>query len=301
MSDRFISTRIELAHGGSATLEQHAEVGSTNALMRERFVDGEERFERWFTIATASQTDGRGRLDREWIAAPGEALALTVYLEFDEAVARRALGWVSLAAGLAVADAVSGLADDAAGRVRVKWPNDVLVDGRKACGILGELLGVIDGGRAFGVAVGIGVNTRMPAGSLPTPQSTSLQVAGLIGAAEPSPMAKTHLLPQGPELTDGARRFTAAIVSALAARIDRLVQAGGDADESGLRTEFERRSATLGARVRVLLPGDEEIEGDAVGVGAGGELRVRLDSGEVRELQVGDVEHVRPATGGWAS
>ena len=292
MSDPTTTTRIELVNGAFATIEQHLEVGSTNSALRDRFVDEHEPFAPYHAIVTGSQTAGRGRLDRDWTAPAGQSIALSVYLEFDAEPARRAIGWVSLAAGLAVAAAIDGLADDAASRVSVKWPNDVLVDGRKVCGVLGEMLGVVDGGRAFACVIGMGVNTVMPAEALPAPHATSLQVAGLIGAVEP---------PADRGLSARAQAFAAEIVRQLAARIDRLAQAGGDAEASGLRTEFERRCSTLGAEVRVTLPGDEAIEGEAVAIGSAGELRVRLADGQERELQVGDVEHVRPLRGEWVA
>lgn len=288
MTEAVAIAQVELVGGAVATIERHAEVASTNALMRERFVEGRERFAPYSAIATGSQPDGRGRLEREWVAPPGQSLALSVYVELDAAIARDALGWVSLAAGLAVTDALAGLADDAPSRVRVKWPNDVLVDGRKVCGVLGELLGVVDGGRAFACVVGIGVNTAMPADSLPTPTSTSLQVAGLIGVG-----------PRDDEWSPGSDALAAAIVRALAVRLDRLVERGGDAKASGLRDELLRCCSTIGERVRVSLPDGGTLEGTATGIGDGGELEVRLASGEVRRLQVGDVEHVRAASGEW--
>ena len=294
MGDPISTTRIELANGALAQLEELAEVGSTNELLRERFDEGRGGLAPYASVVTGSQPAGRGRLDREWVAPPGQSLALSVHLELDAAAARESIGWVPLAAGLAVAAAIDGLADDAAGRVSVKWPNDVLIDGRKTCGVLGELLGVVDGGRAYACVVGVGVNTQMPAVALPTPTATSLQVAGLIGAAEPDADPAAGLPPS-------ALAFAAEVVRGLTDRIDRLAQTGGDASAAGLRTELERRCSTLGAEVRVELPGDAVLEGRATGIGSGGELEVTTAAGEVRALHVGDVEHVRPASGEWGA
>lgn len=110
-------------------------VGSTNAKARELAEKGAPHG----TLVTASeQTAGRGRQGRSWVTPPGSAIAASVILrEFDDLLPLRA--------GLAVAD----LAGDAA---RVKWPNDVLLDGRKVAGIL------VEARAPDWAVVGIGVN-----------------------------------------------------------------------------------------------------------------------------------------------
>jgi BirA family biotin operon repressor/biotin-[acetyl-CoA-carboxylase] ligase len=110
-------------------------VGSTNARARELADGGAPHG----TLVSASeQTAGRGRQGRTWVTPPGTAIAASVILrEFDDLLPLRA--------GLAVAD----LAGDAA---RVKWPNDVLLDGRKVAGIL------VEARAPDWAVVGIGVN-----------------------------------------------------------------------------------------------------------------------------------------------
>jgi BirA family transcriptional regulator, biotin operon repressor / biotin---[acetyl-CoA-carboxylase] ligase len=100
------------------------------------------------TLVTASeQTAGRGRQGRKWMAAPGEALLLSIVVR--PLSARHAL--LPLAAALAVCDATEKLAD---ARCQIKWPNDVWIDGRKLSGIL------VEARPAAGWAVvGIGLNT----------------------------------------------------------------------------------------------------------------------------------------------
>jgi BirA family biotin operon repressor/biotin-[acetyl-CoA-carboxylase] ligase len=115
-------------------------VGSTNARARELAEQGAPHG----TLVTASeQTAGRGRQGRSWVTPPGSAIAASVILrEFDDLLPLRA--------GLAVAD----LAGDSA---LVKWPNDVLLDGRKVAGIL------VEARAPDWAVVGIGVNvTSVP-------------------------------------------------------------------------------------------------------------------------------------------
>lgn len=255
----------------TSTLEVHPELESTNAMFHTRFVDEHEQFAPFYAIATTSQTAGKGRLDREWVAPPGCTLALSVYAEFPAAAAQRAMGWVSLSAGLALREVLASRID--ADRIGIKWPNDVQLDGKKVAGILGELLGVVDGGRAFACVIGTGVNTGIPADQLPTPQSTSLQLEGV--EIDPLELA--------PEL-----------IRALARRLTALETAGGDADASGLRDELTRHCNTIGTDVVVTLADGSALHGRATGVDALGQLEVQDGQGQLHSVSVGDVEHVRP-------
>ena len=96
------------------------------------------------------QTAGRGRLDHKWLSPQGANLTMSVVLPIAE-LSPDHLATLPLVAGLAVVRAVSRLAPDAA--PMLKWPNDVLIGGRKVCGILCERIG-------DQVIVGIGVNVK---------------------------------------------------------------------------------------------------------------------------------------------
>lgn len=132
------------------------------------------------------QTSGRGRLGRIWETPPGRAILVSVLLRPP---AGRPAAQISIAAGVAVARTVEGALAAAAGQgagaaarrpdgaapaaVRIKWPNDVMLDGRKCCGILAEA-------RDGVVVLGIGLNVNQEAGEFPpTPHypPTSLRLA----------------------------------------------------------------------------------------------------------------------------
>jgi BirA family biotin operon repressor/biotin-[acetyl-CoA-carboxylase] ligase len=119
------------------------------------------------TVVAEHQTAGRGRRGRRWEDEPGASLLVSILLRPRLAPARRAL--LSHAAAVAVAEALAGAAGVPA---RLRWPNDVLVGGRKVAGILLE-------GRDDVVAVGIGINVGQAAfpGDLAT-RATSLRLAG---------------------------------------------------------------------------------------------------------------------------
>ncbi|NNC89824.1 MAG: biotin--[acetyl-CoA-carboxylase] ligase [Akkermansiaceae bacterium] len=98
-------------------------------------------------VVTDEQTAGRGRHGAEWVSGPGEGLAFSVVLRPEWDPSR--WGWLGLAAGLAVAEMLERLGLEAA----IKWPNDVLVDGRKTSGILVEA-------HSGAAVVGIGINVN---------------------------------------------------------------------------------------------------------------------------------------------
>jgi BirA family biotin operon repressor/biotin-[acetyl-CoA-carboxylase] ligase len=106
------------------------------------------------------QTAGRGRLGRTWVAPPDENLTMSIAV----VGARYApvLTMIPLAAGVGVADAIAQLVGIDTG---LKWPNDLLVRGRKLGGILCE--GVVDDGRVLGAVIGIGLNVNTPASGYP--------------------------------------------------------------------------------------------------------------------------------------
>lgn len=117
----------------------------------------------WTVRITTNQTAGKGRLGRVWEAPPGANLAMSVLL-MPTSLDR--IGTIPLAAGLAVADAISG--------TRLKWPNDVLLGEKKLCGILAEA----SAAPRARVVVGWGINVELREDQLPVPHATSLQIAG---------------------------------------------------------------------------------------------------------------------------
>lgn len=246
----------------ASRVEFFAEAGSTNAELRERTTDA-SGWPHLSVLLTDNQTAGRGRLDRTWVTPAGSAIALSVLLRRLPAIDSR--GWIPLAAGVAMTDAVA--AQLPGHDVALKWPNDVLVDGRKICGILAEAA-------EDAVIVGSGVNTAMPASALPVPTAVSFAALGVEGDID---------------------RLMSDYLRGLDALLDSLI-ASGDAVGSGLHAAVLDRCATIGLAVRVSLPGDRMLEGIAVSLDADGRLIVRAD-GDDHAVSAGDVVHVRPAAG----
>lgn len=214
-------------------------------------------------IISAEQTAGRGRLERQWVSPKNAGLYFTVVLRprFDQS------RWsiLTLMAAIAVYDALTEVFEVAAD---IKWPNDVLVDEKKVCGILAETVET-ETGRA--VVVGIGINLRTVA--LPPELS---DVATSVEAETGIPARPDDVIEQ--------------LVGSLA----RLYELGHQPDGSEtIVREWARRSTyAIDKRVRVAN-GDAIIEGTTRGLENDGALIIETDAGELKTVRTGDVMRLR--------
>jgi len=241
-----------------------AETPSTQDVLR----DGD--YPHGTVAVTEHQTAGRGRSGRRWDDAPTRALLCSVLLRpptpgrgdrLQPVVRAAPLSQLSLVAGLAVAAAVES---QVAAPALLKWPNDVLVNGRKVAGILLEASGGT-------VACGIGINVNQEEHELPLGQrmpATSLRIAS--------------------GRTGDRGRLLAAVLQELEERYRRWL-AGGLAALAG---ELETRNALRGLRVRV-----GGRAGTAGVIAPDGRLTIVLDRGDSILVESGEVEVV---TGGEA-
>ena len=198
------------------------------------------------TVVTADhQTGGRGRRGHSWWDTPGQSLLMSVLLRPPVTAAETPS--LSLVAGLAVADALETVAGVAS---RITWPNDVLVQGRKICGVLPEAASGADGRVAY-VLLGIGINL----GEHEFPEDLSEQAISLRQA--------TGVMP------DHARVLEA-VLDALDRRYAEWLAGGFGA----VREAWRRRACTLGERVRTA-DGRDGIAMDVDDTGA-----LLVDAGE---------------------
>lgn len=240
--------------------------GSTNAdLLAAAALGAADR-----TVLVAEhQQAGRGRLARAWESPAGSGLTLSVLWRPAGVPADR-FGWLPMLAGLALLDTVRGLTRAVAG---LKWPNDLLLgpEQRKAAGILAEMTAVTAGGP--GVVLGIGLNVAAATGELPVgATSLAAESAGAVDRGE----VLVALLVRLAEYEAGWRA------------------AGGDADAAGLRAAYRCGCASLGAEVRVTLPGGDAVVGMAEDVDGHGRLLLLGPDGRRRAVAAGDVVHLRP-------
>jgi len=243
------------AIAAGARLEAHDVIGSTNAEARARACAG-ERGPLW--IVARRQTAGRGRRGRAWVSEPGNLYA--TLLVTDPAPPERA-ATLSFVAALAVVDAVAAVAPSLSGRLGLKWPNDVLLDGAKLAGILIE--GESGGGVPLAVAIGIGVNCAHH--------------------PRPTPMAATDLAAAG--VAVGPERLFGALSRAMAERLARWDAGSGFA---AIRADWLARAAGLGTDIRVAL-GERIHEGRFDGLGPEGHLILAQCDGTTLKIAAGDV------------
>jgi BirA family transcriptional regulator, biotin operon repressor / biotin---[acetyl-CoA-carboxylase] ligase len=210
-----------------------------------------------FSIVAGHQTAGRGRKSREWIDAPGSALLVTTIL--PRSIAASSLWAAPFWVGLALREALSSVGV-AAG---LRWPNDLLLDGRKVAGIL--CVSRVTGGDAW-IACGAGVNVRRPAGTLPI---------------DPAPAF----------CDDVASVDHAELLAALLRAYDASL---GLLDwPQRIAERWERAAAIRGSRYVVLEDGSTDaFEANAIGLSADGGLKVEHE-GVVRTVSLADARVLR--------
>jgi BirA family biotin operon repressor/biotin-[acetyl-CoA-carboxylase] ligase len=222
-----------------------AEVGSTNDWLlagTEALLDGH------WVIATR-QTAGRGRRGRVWNDGAGNFMG-SVLVKADGPVQQ-----FSFVAALALHEALAATTG-AAGRFALKWPNDVLLDGRKCSGILLERQGPA-------LVIGMGVNLAQHPQGTERP-ATSLAAAGL---AVPNP---------------------ADLLDSLAPAFARWRALWEQAGFAPIRSAWLERAAGVGGRIVARL-GSESPEGVFAGLADDGALQMRLDDGSLRTVHAGEV------------
>ena len=220
------------------------QIDSTNLeLMRQLDAEGVE----FAAVLAGSQTAGQGRLGRQWQSPSGSSLSLSI----STTRLGTSPGWLTLLAALAVNKMLANNGISAG----IKWPNDVLVNGKKICGILATMT------RGFAI-IGIGVNLRG--------QSEDLNAVSLaeLGVELDADSAAAQI---GAELKELFAKY--------------------EANATATRVEYANASITLGQRVRAELPGGKEIVGVASEIAPGGELVILTPEPQV--VGAGDVWHLR--------
>jgi BirA family biotin operon repressor/biotin-[acetyl-CoA-carboxylase] ligase len=211
----------------------HDRVSSTNTTLEE-LAEKTPDLPSGTVIAAREQTRGRGRLDRVWVSGKGENLTFSLYLRTDAAPHR--LPSAAMAAAVAVADFLGNEGLQAS----LKWPNDILVKGKKICGILAEAV-------AGGVMIGIGLNVNMETTTHIDQPATSMRLES------GKPYDRELLLPT------------------LLENLLPHLTAWENRGFSGLRKSWEARASNLGKPIR-LRDGETYREGVLAGFGEDGEL-----------------------------
>ena len=230
------------------------ETTSTNDVARDHARKGARA---GFVVAAARQSTGRGRLGRSWESPPELGLYVSLLLRPDLAVTEA--GRLTILSSLAICDAVESVAGV---RPEIKWPNDVVLNGRKLAGVLIET--EQKGGRLDFAVIGIGLNIRHQLDDF------SPDVRGLATSIR---------------LATGRLHRRADLLVALLLAVERrLVQPFAE-----LREAWASSSLTLGQRV-TLTTARGRKHGQALGLDESGALLLRSDSGEVEVITAGDMQ-----------
>lgn len=241
------------ALGRGSVIAEHT-LTSTNTLLKEAARSGQLREA---VCLCEQQTAGRGRLDRSWSSPEGQGVWMSVLL--TPSLPPEQAPVLTFAAAVAMTQAVSGLTGLTA---RIKWPNDVILHGRKVCGVLLEAGFAPDG--QFFVVIGTGLNVR--------------------AGAYPPELAERAISLEECCTPPGRNELIAAYLN----HLEESVSAIQKGYISGFLKTYRDLSCTLGQEVQVLAP-TETFTGTALDVDVDGVLLIRMKDGTIRRVLAGDV------------
>lgn len=233
-------------------------VDSTNNYAKKM---AEEKFQDGTVIIAEEQTNGRGRLGREWISPMGKGIWMTIMLK--PRIKPEQAAQITLIAAFAVAKGIKNICNI---DTMIKWPNDVVVNGKKVCGILTEMGAEID--RINYLIVGIGINANTDELDF---LNSGLNVATSLKIQKGEEINRKLLI------SDIIKKFEELYMSfILRESIEHIIN------------DYKKVSATLGKEVR-LLTREGEFRGIALDINNRGYLIVQMDNGEIKEISSGEV------------
>jgi|SRR5882724_923872 len=235
-------------------------LASTNSEIARLALEGAEE---GLCIVADEQTAGRGRLQRQWISPSGAGLYFSILLRPLAATDKWSLLTLMTAVAVAETLRVTGSSEP-----DIKWPNDVLLNGRKVCGILAETVET-PSGRA--IVLGIGIN--------------------LTATAFPPELAVTAI---SLEEATGQRVERETVLAALVSRLRHYYELFQQGSHGQILDEWRQRSSYASGKLVRVATGEEIIQGVTRGLEADGALRVETANGAIKIVHAGDVTALRP-------
>ncbi len=231
-------------------------VASTNTIAKDLAVKGEKE---GTVVIGNHQTAGKGRLGRTWVSPYGTGIWMSVILRPD--IVPTQAPFITILAALAVARSIEQVSGVKSG---IKWPNDIVLDKRKVCGILTEMSAEIE--RVNHIVVGIGINVNIDTNEFPEELKNS---ATSIKIATGKEIDRKQLVQRILE------NFESIYIHAQTGR-------------ESLLEQYRNYSLTIGHQVKVLWQ-NSETEGKAIEITEDGELLVETNDGKVIKVFSGEV------------
>jgi BirA family biotin operon repressor/biotin-[acetyl-CoA-carboxylase] ligase len=217
-------------------------------------------------VIAGRQTKGRGRLGRSWESEEGCGIYLSVILKPD--AQPRNMQLITVAAAAA---AVSAIERSTGLKTLIKWPNDIVIDGRKVCGILTEMNTELD--RVNYIILGIGINYSH------APENFSSELS------DKAVSLLTCASERGLALPENGRLM---LVRDLLEELDKIYIEVAEGRGGQILHSWKKNTATLGKEVRVVYRGTQ-YEGTAIDITGDAGLVVRLQDGSTMEITSGEV------------
>ena len=238
-------------------LQVYKTITSTNTVLKALAAEGAPA---GLALIAGEQTAGRGRMGRNFYSPADSGLYLSLLLRPNVSAVEATR--LTACAAVAVAETIEELSGRPA---QIKWVNDIFVDGRKVCGILTEASVDCENGMMHYVIIGLGVNTRVPAGDFPE------ELKGIAGAAFDADSI--------PELRC---RLAAGI-------LDRLATYTQNPGAPLVFEGYRSRSLVLGKQINILAPGRDPVPAEVLDLEEDYALLVRLPDGSTTRLNSGEV------------
>jgi BirA family biotin operon repressor/biotin-[acetyl-CoA-carboxylase] ligase len=237
------------------------ETDSTNTQAQQYALDGCQEG----TVITAeSQTKGRGRRSRDWYSPHGKGIYMSVILY--PRISLKGLPRITLVAAVAAAEALQASAGI---RVEIKWPNDLLMNNKKICGILTELNSL--GNEKNVVIVGIGINVNTPLEMFPA-DIADIATSILIETKQPPPRP--------------------VIIKSLIEHFDHYYEIFLHGGFNSILEKWKDYSNIIGRKINVNQTGGVHVTGTVIDVDADGALLVRDTDGVIQTIYSGEISYL---------
>ena len=240
--------------------EYYESVDSTNDRIKARAHADEVQ---GLVISAGQQTAGKGRIGRKWESPSHDSIATSLLLRPEE-ISLDAIPTITVVAAMAVRDALYRLYGLDG---QIKWPNDIVLDGKKICGILTEM--ELKDGKVWYVVVGIGVNVH----NKNFPKEIAFKATSVDLELAKSEGGQGHRNELTKEIWNSFKKYYSIFIETQ--------------DMIGLKEEYEKHLANRGNRVRIEAQ-EASYEATAIGINNSGELIVEVD-GQERIIRTGEV------------